>query len=207
MTVMELEPQDPWKHRLLANLNEEDRRRLIPHMEKVFVLPREIIYWPSRPIDFIYFPLSAVFSLVGTTKEGDTVEIGQVGDEAITEVGEDQLRRGRDTSCRGLAVVAEEGRVVGERVAHGVARGVPGSEAKALADGVAAAPEGPQPELSRDLLHPLQGEGDGPFVVEHPPARVAISRSEAVAVSDARIAHTMSATLLSNREIWRRLFM
>ena len=86
MTPMELEPQDPWTHRLLANLNEEDRRQLVQHLEKVFVLPREIIYWPSRPIDCIYFPLSAVFSLVGTTKEGDTVEIGQVGDEGIVGI-------------------------------------------------------------------------------------------------------------------------
>jgi hypothetical protein len=72
MTVMELEPQDPWKHRLLANLNEEDRRLLIPHMEKVFVLPREVIYWPSRPIDYVYFPLSAVFSLLPVAATGST---------------------------------------------------------------------------------------------------------------------------------------
>jgi CRP-like cAMP-binding protein len=86
MNVMEFEPGDPLKHRLLANLNQDDRQQLSQYLEKVFVLPREVIYWPSRPIDTIYFPLSAVFSLVGTTREGDTVEIGQIGDEGIVGV-------------------------------------------------------------------------------------------------------------------------
>jgi len=104
MTVMELEPQDPWKHRLLANLEEEERRQLIQHLEKVFVLPREIIYWPSRPIDHVYFPLSAVFSLVGTTKEGDTVEIGQVGDEGIVGVSATLSLQGNAHSTAKTAV-------------------------------------------------------------------------------------------------------
>jgi CRP-like cAMP-binding protein len=86
MNVMELEPDDPSKHRLIANLTDRDREQLVQYLEKVFVLPREVVYWPSRPIEHIYFPLSAVFSLVGTTKEGDTVEIGQVGDEGIVGI-------------------------------------------------------------------------------------------------------------------------
>jgi CRP-like cAMP-binding protein len=104
MTGMELDPQDPSKHRLLANLNDEDRQGLLEHLEKVFVLPREVIYWPSRPIDYVYFPLSAVFSLVGTTKEGDTVEIGQVGDEGIVGISATLSFQGSGLSTAKTAV-------------------------------------------------------------------------------------------------------
>ena len=86
MNVMGFDQQDLPKHRLIANLTDDDRDKLAKYLEKVFVLPREVIYWTGRPIDHVYFPLSAVFSLVGTTKEGDTVEIGQVGDEGIVGV-------------------------------------------------------------------------------------------------------------------------
>lgn len=86
MNSMEFEPHDAMKHRLLANLNADDHDQLAKQVDKVFVLPREVVYWPSRPIDYVYFPLSAVFSFVGTTKEGDTVEIGQVGDEGIVGI-------------------------------------------------------------------------------------------------------------------------
>ena len=51
MNVMDFEPQDALKHRPLANLDADDREELVKSMEKVFVLPREVIYWPSRPID------------------------------------------------------------------------------------------------------------------------------------------------------------
>ncbi len=104
MNVMEFEPQDPLKHRLLANLDAADREQLTAHMEKIFVLPREVIYWPSRPIDYIYFPLSAVFSLVGTTKEGDTVEIGQVGDEGIVGISATLAFQGNGHSMTKTAV-------------------------------------------------------------------------------------------------------
>lgn len=104
MNVMELEPEDPSKHRLIANLTDQDRGQLVQYLEKVFVLPREVIYWPSRPIEHVYFPLSAVFSLVGTTKEGDTVEIGQVGDEGIVGIAVTLAVQGEGHSTTKTAV-------------------------------------------------------------------------------------------------------
>lgn len=104
MNVMELEPDDPSKHRLIANLTDQDRAQLVQYLEKVFVLPREVIYWPSRPIEHVYFPLSAVFSLVGTTKEGDTVEIGQVGDEGIVGIAATLAFQGEGHSTTKTAV-------------------------------------------------------------------------------------------------------
>ena len=104
MNVMDLEPEDPSKHRLIANLTDQDRGQLVQYLEKVFVLPREVIYWPSRPIEHVYFPLSAVFSLVGTTKEGDTVEIGQVGDEGIVGIAVTLAVQGEGHSTTKTAV-------------------------------------------------------------------------------------------------------
>jgi CRP-like cAMP-binding protein len=104
MNVIDLEPEDPSKHRLIANLTDQDRGQLVQYLEKVFVLPREVIYWPSRPIEHVYFPLSAVFSLVGTTKEGDTVEIGQVGDEGIVGIAVTLAFQGEGHSTTKTAV-------------------------------------------------------------------------------------------------------
>ena len=45
--------------------------------------PGDTVHAPGQLIEYIYFPLSAVFSLFGITVEGESVELCQVGREGI----------------------------------------------------------------------------------------------------------------------------
>ena len=55
-------------------------------LEKVSYERRELLFGPDRPISHAFFPLSAVASLVITMDEGDTVEVGTVGNEGLVGV-------------------------------------------------------------------------------------------------------------------------
>lgn len=74
------------EHRLLAALPRSDRRRIAQKMHLVSVNPRSLRYESTDAITDVFFPLSAVFSLSGTTSEGHVVEVGQIGCEGIAGV-------------------------------------------------------------------------------------------------------------------------
>ena len=74
------------EHRLLAALPRSDRRRTAQKMHLVSVNPRSLRYESTDAITDVFFPLSAVFSLSGTTSEGHVVEVGQIGCEGIAGV-------------------------------------------------------------------------------------------------------------------------
>lgn len=56
--LLDFEPQDALKHRLLANLEADDREELVRSMEKVFILSRS--HLPAEPPDRL-----CLFSAVG----------------------------------------------------------------------------------------------------------------------------------------------
>lgn len=74
------------RHRLLFALPREDRNRLVESSEIVQVYRGDTVHEPGQLIDYIYFPLSAVFSLFGITVEGESVELYQVGSEGIVGI-------------------------------------------------------------------------------------------------------------------------
>lgn len=44
---------------------------------------KQELYKPNEPIDFVYFPLEGVFSLLTLSSEGDLVEVATVGNEGM----------------------------------------------------------------------------------------------------------------------------
>jgi CRP-like cAMP-binding protein len=74
------------RHRLLSRLSEKDRRRMAGKMRLVFLRPFHRLYEVSGVITDVFFPLSAVLHFLGTTMEGDVVEVGQIGSEGIAGV-------------------------------------------------------------------------------------------------------------------------
>ena len=74
---------------ILNSLPEEDFRRLLPKLEQVDFQQGRNIYRPEEPIKFLYFPSDSMVSIVATTPDGYTAEIGVVGYEGI--VGGDVL--------------------------------------------------------------------------------------------------------------------
>jgi CRP-like cAMP-binding protein len=64
----------------------------------------EVLFEPERPIDHVYFPETAVFSLVSTLHEGGSVEVGTVGCEGMA--GLPVFLSDDTSSARALAQIA-----------------------------------------------------------------------------------------------------
>ena len=72
----------PGQNRLLVALPSDDYDRLLPHLEKVSLPLRDILYEAHGPITHVYFPLSGVVSLV-IEDSGSTLEVGIIGNEGM----------------------------------------------------------------------------------------------------------------------------
>ena len=72
----------PGENRLLVALPRDERDRLLPHLEKVSLSLRDILYEANGPIAHVYFPLSGVVSLV-IEDSVFTLEVGIIGNEGL----------------------------------------------------------------------------------------------------------------------------
>lgn len=70
-------------NRLLASLPREEYERLVPYLEPVFLDFKRELYQPNVSIEFVYFPLDGVYSLLSLTSEGELIEVATVGNEGI----------------------------------------------------------------------------------------------------------------------------
>lgn len=71
------------KNSLLASLPWEEYERLQPYLEQVSLDFKLELYQPNRPIEYVYFPLEGVCSLLSVTSEGDLIEVATVGNEGM----------------------------------------------------------------------------------------------------------------------------
>ncbi|HYE72198.1 MAG TPA: Crp/Fnr family transcriptional regulator, partial [Blastocatellia bacterium] len=56
---------------------------LLPNLEKVQLAKGEVLYNPGDNVRYIYFPISAVISLISMTQDGNTIEVALIGDEGL----------------------------------------------------------------------------------------------------------------------------
>lgn len=70
-------------NRLLASLPREEYERLQPYLEPVSLELKRELYQPNQPIDFVYFPLRGMCSLLSMTSDGDLIEVATVGNEGM----------------------------------------------------------------------------------------------------------------------------
>ncbi len=70
-------------NRLLSLLSDDDYGRLRPHLSHIAFDYKKSLYEASRPIDHVYFPIDGVASLVLTTVEGASAEVGTIGNEGL----------------------------------------------------------------------------------------------------------------------------
>src|SRR5258708_6601611 len=75
--------RDRRTNRLLSLLSDSDYERLRPHLSQVVFDYRKSLYEASRPIEHVYFPIEGVASLVITTAEGASAEVGTIGSEGL----------------------------------------------------------------------------------------------------------------------------
>ena len=78
-----LDSGTPVRNRLLAALSEVDLARLRPHLESVWLAQRDLLFEAEAPIRHVYFPETAVVSLVSIMCDGNTVEVGTAGCEGL----------------------------------------------------------------------------------------------------------------------------
>jgi CRP-like cAMP-binding protein len=64
-------------------LSDDDYERLRPHLAPVALDYRKSLYEASRPIEHVYFPVNGVASLVLTTSDGASAEVGTIGSEGM----------------------------------------------------------------------------------------------------------------------------
>lgn len=82
------------ENQLLAALSVEGRERLSPHMELITLPLGEVLYEAGGHIKYVYFPTTSIVSLLYTTHNGTSAEIGMVGFEGMVGIA---LFMGGDT--------------------------------------------------------------------------------------------------------------
>ena len=75
--------RDRRTNRLLSLLSDHDYERLRPHLSPAVLEYRKSLYEASRPIEQVYFPVDGVASLVITTADGASAEVGTIGNEGM----------------------------------------------------------------------------------------------------------------------------
>src|SRR6202171_5151844 len=75
--------RDQRTNRLLSLLSDDDYERLRSHLSPVVFDYRKSLYEAGRPIDHVYFRIDGVASLVITTADGSSAEVGTIGSEGF----------------------------------------------------------------------------------------------------------------------------
>lgn len=74
------------QNRLLGALPPEELAWLAPHLERVALEIGEVLAEPSEPLRHVYFPETAIVSVVNRMADGSAVEVGTVGNEGMVGV-------------------------------------------------------------------------------------------------------------------------
>ena len=100
-------PSNPSDNRVFAALSPAEVARLLPALEPVTWALRDVLYVPHYAPEFLYFPTTAMVSLVHTLTDGVSAEMGVVGREGV--VGVALFMGGGSTSSEALVQVAGQG--------------------------------------------------------------------------------------------------
>lgn len=72
-----------YKNHLLAALTAEEYGRLLPHLELVRLAHGKVLYELGDKVRYAYFIESGIVSLLSTTRDGRSVEVGMIGNEGL----------------------------------------------------------------------------------------------------------------------------
>jgi CRP-like cAMP-binding protein len=101
-----MEPHRPVDNRLLAALPPADYARVRPHLQPVTFALGDLVYDTGGPQDSLYFPTTAVVSLLYTMEDGSTAEMGLTGNDGV--VGIALFLGGDTTPNRAVVQIAGE---------------------------------------------------------------------------------------------------
>ncbi len=83
------------KNHLLAELPDEEFERILPHLIPTSLTLGQVLYESGDRLDYVYFPTTAIVSLLYIMENGSTAEIGVVGNDGILGIA---LFMGGDTT-------------------------------------------------------------------------------------------------------------
>ena len=98
---------DPKKNELLAALPDAEWQRWKPELEAVELPLGQVLYEPGSTLSHVYFPTTAIVSLLYVMENGSSAEIAVVGHEGI--VGISLFMGGESTPSRAVVQSAGQG--------------------------------------------------------------------------------------------------
>ena len=98
---------DPKHNHLLASLPAPERERWLPNLEIIDMPLGEVLYEAGGTLTHVYFPTTAIVSLLYVMANGASAEIAVVGNEGI--VGISLFMGGESTSSRAVVQSAGKG--------------------------------------------------------------------------------------------------
>ena len=96
-------PDSPNQNHLLAALPTAEFERLAPHLERAPLLLGHTLYEPGGQLQHVYFPTTAIVSLLYVLESGASAEIAGVGNEGMVGIS---LFMGGDTTSSSAVVQA-----------------------------------------------------------------------------------------------------
>src|SRR4026209_3023339 len=79
-------PIETVENRLLAALPRDDYDRLRPQLQQVSFDLGEVVYEFGGHLDYVYFPTTAIISLLYTMENGATAEMGLTGNDGVVGI-------------------------------------------------------------------------------------------------------------------------
>jgi CRP-like cAMP-binding protein len=71
------------ENRLLTLMVDGDLARLKPHLKKVPLVQGAVLHAPDASIEYVYFPLSGMVSILAVMKTGEQIETAIIGREGV----------------------------------------------------------------------------------------------------------------------------
>jgi CRP-like cAMP-binding protein len=108
-----LAPRTVWRNQLLEALPADELARLVPHLEPMAMPLGKVLYEAGEQRRYIYFPSTAIVSLLYVTNDGVSTEVGVVGREGF--LGLSLLTDGFSMPNRAVVHSAGQGYRLGSR--------------------------------------------------------------------------------------------
>src|SRR5215216_6709222 len=77
---------EPVENRLLAALPRDEYDRLRPQLQQVSFDLGEVVYEFGGHLDYVYFPTTAIVSLLYTMENGSSAEMGLTGNDGVVGI-------------------------------------------------------------------------------------------------------------------------
>ena len=91
---------DAFKNYLLASLPADHFATIEPMLEPIFLKPGEILYDSDEEMKYLYFPTTAIISMLYVMENGATLEVGMVGNDGL--IGIALFMSGSSTPSRSI---------------------------------------------------------------------------------------------------------